>query len=287
MVSILFIGNFIFLNLFLTVLLDAFEKENEKLKQELEKKEEAEEIVVEEPKIDQEEPKINLQEFLKMHGDESPKGKRGAIKDFKDKLLIENASNLTFAASNEEMMNSFLTNLFEDFNNSKSLLIFSENDLIRAYCMKVASHSVFRKMSKLLIILQIILITVQSYQDQETLYTNYLNFFIFSFFAFEAVCKIIATGFLLDNEAYLRSYGNIINFGAVFGFYSQFLYFGQNPTFKVVFSIIQTFVPLRILETNKNLKKIVLSFWQSLEEIMNVVVALLLVWFIIKIIYFK
>ena len=269
-VSIIFIGNFIFLNLFLTVLLDAFEKEMQKLQLELEKKEEIEEPIMEDPKT-------QLQEFLRINMDESPRGKRQAVKEIQDQHVIEHISNMMSPAE-KERNNSFLTNLFQDFNNSKSLLIFAESDVIREICIKIKEHPLFRRICQFFIIMQIVLTTAESFQNGPSYFSNLFYFIIYGFFVTEAICRIIASGLILESEAYLRSYGNIINFGAVFGFYSKLLYYGSNPTFNMAFSIIQTFVPLRILETSKNLRKIILSFRQSLEEIANIVIALMVVW---------
>ena len=272
-VSIIFLGNFIFLNLFLAVLLDAFEKENTRLKLELEN-----DNIYNINEIDDEEPVAednNYRKFMHVALDDSPRAKKTLFTE-KESVIINNVNG--FIQQDESFMNS----IFQEFNNNKSLLIFGSQDALRLIAIKIVSHEVFHKICQGFVIFQVFLTVLLSFQLKNE-FTIYLNIGMYIFFSVEAILKIISKGLLMETDAYLLSYSNFINFVAVIGFYLKTIYFAEDSIVAVIFSIFQACVPLRILETNKKLRKIVLSFWQSLEEIANVVIALLLVWFIISI----
>ncbi len=256
-VSIIFLGNFIFLNLFLTVLLDAFENENQRLKLEVEKKSEGEEI-------DQNnDNSLKLQNFRRI--------------DLGENSLTKERSEINFSDMKE--INSFFeSSLFQEFNTDRSLLIFAPKDFIRVCATKMSKHQFFYKVCQFFIIFQIILTIVGSFGNENEVSFIFLNGFVYGFFSIEAILKIISKGLLFEDDTYLRSYSNCLNFCAVMGFYSKIVYH-KSSLLCMIFSILQAIIPLRILETNKKLNKIAMSFWQSLEEMVNVVVALLLVWF--------
>lgn len=265
-ISILLLGNFIFLNLFLTVLLDSFENENQLLKQEM---------LVDEENSNISEPTKTIENFLRGgFDDDSPRKKREA--GFIDNKII-NQINLMTLTKRE----SFFSNLLHELTNNKSLFCFGNDDTIRIYSTKISAHNYFRKLSKFIIINQIILNIIQSYY-LENYVIVILNCLIYIFFTIEGLLKIISKGFLLENDAYLRSFSNIINFSAVFSYYINFYYYGKSSSLNVIFAIFHSMMPLRLFETSKKLKKIVMSLWQSLDEIANVVLALLIVWYTIK-----
>lgn len=257
-VSILLIGNFIFLNLFLTVLIDAFESESQLLKQQF--------IEVVEDPVNQKD--LTVENFLRGMDDESPRRKRVGLNE--TNILTQ------FAEINNEKRNSLFGGYLQELTKNKSLFCFATDDPFRMYMMRMAFHPYFKKLSRIFILLQIILTIYNSFE--ESLFLEIMKLLIYIFFTIEAFIKIISKGLFLNIGSYLRSFSNMINFCATLSFYFSFYYAKKSMSLDLIFTIFQAMVPLRLFETNKKLKKIVLSLWQSLDEIANVILALLIVW---------
>ena len=245
-VSIIFLGNFVFFNLFLTVILDKFELEKEKLQLEIEK-------------IDKSPKSNNMLESKRL-----------------------SSFRMSVVSLNEFSMSStmnFIPSVAKTAIPSLVSFYFFNRDFSKKYCVKFRDSPFCKKMCSSFILLHMICTILDSYQFQYNFPLTVLHFFIYCFFFIEAICKIIASGLIFQKNSYLRSYANIINIIALHGFFLNIFYTGDNKTFILFFSIFQHVVPLRILESSKSLNKIVLSIWHSLEEIGNVIIALFVVWF--------
>ena len=248
-VSIIFLGNFVFFNLFLTVILDKFGLEKEKLQLEIEKIE-----VFKPPKSD----------------DNMLDSKR--LSSFRMSVVSQNEFSMLGTMN---IIPSVSRNILP----SLTSFYFSKRDFLKNYCIKFRDSPSCKKICHSCILLHMVCTILDSYHFQFNFPLFVLHLFIYCFFFIEAICKIIASGLIFKKNSYLRSYANIINVIALHGFCLNLFYTGNNKTFILFFSIFQHVVPLRILESSKSLNKIVLSIWYSLEEIGNVIIALFVVWF--------
>lgn len=223
-VSLIFIGNFIFLNMFLTVLLDTFENElSKKNKNAIEENDEKEEV------------------------DDYIRKKSGLI-------------GITY-----------------------------ENEKLKIVCRKIIKSKIYASIYYLFIVLNTFFYLITSFfknsdsPDDVNSVVDKLKIVLYSFYSFEAIVTIIANGFLFTPNAYLKNYSNKINLIALTGFYFKFFYRESESLGYFVASIFEMLVPLRIFRENKNLKHLLDAILKSLDQIFNVVITLLIVWFEINI----
>jgi len=199
LVSWIFIGNYIFLNLFLAVILDEFT--GQEVEEELEELEEEEEFGGTTMGVTTMDGKTtnylktmsrnsSLAKSWTSHGngtdDASMRSHRHAEKE---QYVI--ACNRTF------------------------YLISKENPL-RVFCLRIIQHDWFEKVILFVIVVSSIKLAIDTYISDDTgiivEISDYFDLFLNIFFALEALVKIISLGFLFDRGSYLRDVWNILDF---------------------------------------------------------------------------
>ena len=189
LISWFFIGNFVFLNLFLAILLDGFTREHSSE----ENDEEDEEDEVEEEIINEKnsKPKKNKNTETMIEG------------DFDEDFINRN--------ENEKKDDNSKEIICEE-----SLYFFSKSNPIRIICVRIAQHNNFENFILFNIILSSLKLIILTYYD-ENVQKNSITFIILDYyfniiFAIESLIKIIAFGFFLDENSYLRESWSVLDF---------------------------------------------------------------------------
>lgn len=169
----------------------------------------------------------------------------------------------------------------------RSLLLFHDNGYLRELAKNTLASEMNVKIIHFLIFLAMVNVTLKSY-DFETenniklkSVVEVFDYLAYTFFIFEVNLKIIANGFIFGEKAFLKDFYNLINLLGVFGFLIiKSGCFDDNSSIIYHFAyFFKTLLPLRIFEHYHKLEVLALSLKQSLDQILNVAQALLIVWF--------
>ena len=97
-------------------------------------------------------------------------------------------------------------------------------------------------------------------------------------FIFECILKVIALGFAMDNESYLRDSWNGLDFFiVVISVVDMSLSSTDIPALKVL-RLLRMIRPLRVISHNAELKMIVAALFESVGSIINVSFVVLIIW---------
>lgn len=169
----------------------------------------------------------------------------------------------------------------------RSLLIFSLENPIRKMATKIITHPQFDNISLLLVAISTVALAIDNpLNPPESTFVfilSWLDMVLTGLFVFEVAVKTIALGFLMDKDAYLRNSWNVIDF--VITILAAFSLSEGSTRFKFV-KTLRTFRalrPLRMINRNPGLKLVVSSLIASIPQIMNVIVVCLLVFIIFSI----
>ena len=247
--TLIIIGNFIVLNLFITIMLFGFESmvitENEESK-----------IIADDKNgniitkylankvnnfdLNNSENSEYEEQSHKSNNDEYSSNDSNYNNNWKNNF---NNASLRLAISKElindskeisNLKNQLITDFFDD-----SLFFFSRNSKIRQICKTIVENYYFLNVFYFMILISAFIISLDTFfEDGNEFhnYANYIKYVLNSFFTFEVVCKIISLGFIFGKSSYLREFLNIIDFLAIFGFY--FYFFTSDsvyPVLRVIF----------------------------------------------------
>ena len=177
-----------------------------------------------------------------------------------------------------------------------SIFIFPQTNKFRIFCMKLIINKWFDRF----ILIVILLSTARLVAD--TFVKGF--YFVFAFeivdaifniiFLFEAVFKVTAMGFVLDEGSYLRDNWNkidiIIVFCSIFDFQNLFTkYIGSGAStsslqFLKVLRLLRTLRPLRFISHNIQLKLIITSIFDSILPIVTALFIVIVVYYIFSIV---
>jgi len=186
--------------------------------------------------------------------------------------------------------------LFKRNECENSLYLFAQTNKYRRFCMKLIINKWFDRFILVIILLSTARLII------DTFFRGY--FFVFAFeivdaifniiFLFEAVFKVSAMGFVLDEGSYLRDNWNkidiIIVFCSIFDFQNLFTkYIGSGAStsslqFLKVLRLLRTLRPLRFISHNIQLKLIITSIFDSILPIVTALFIVLVVYYIFSIV---
>ena len=186
--------------------------------------------------------------------------------------------------------------LFKKNECENSLYIFAQTNTLRIFCMKLIINKWFDRF----ILIIILLSTARLIAD--TFVKGY--FFVFAFeivdavfniiFLLEALFKVCAMGFILDEGSYLRDNWNridiIIVICSIFDFQNLFTkYIGNGGSssslqFLKVLRLLRTLRPLRFISHNMQLKLIITSLFESILPICTALFIVLVIFYIFSIV---
>ena len=209
-----------------------------------------------------------------------------------------NTSNNKILSKIEKNMKEWqkVNKLFKKNECENSIYIFSQTNKFRIFCMKLIINKWFDRF----ILIIILLSTARLIAD--TFVKGY--FFVFAFemvdavfnvvFLLEAVAKVIALGFVLDEGSYLRDNWNkidiIIVICSIFDFQNLFTkYVGDGAStsslqFLKVLKLLRTLRPLRFISHNMQLKLIITSLFESILPICTALFIVIVMFYIFSIV---
>jgi hypothetical protein len=303
LISWIFIGNFVLLNLFLAILLDSFIEEDEEEKKELKEQnqlnginegatnDEGDELYDLKDK-EGEELLTAIKHQIKYdlgHGDDDKDGKKFVKKNRKKK--DENANLLdesiditpeTLAKKESEIKPSKV--LYDGVECEKSFFLVPKSNPLRIWIYKLTEMRGFEFFILIIIIFSSLKLIVDTYLLNEpsdsplVMISNYLDFFFTVFFALESLFKAIASGLIMERGSYLRESWNQLDFFIVVTSTTDMIFSDINlPVIKIL-RLLRTLRPLRFISHNSGIKIVVVALIQSIGHIMNVAIVVLLVW---------
>lgn len=171
---------------------------------------------------------------------------------------------------------------------TRSLYIFSRDNLIRKLATKVILHPNFDAFSFAMTTISSIGVALDSpLNEPGSILVNVLSWVdlaITAFFVIEVMVKVIALGFFMDKNSYLRSSWNVMDF--IITVIAGFSSFNRGSQFKLLktLRIFRALRPLRMINRNPGLKLVVNSLIASIPGIVNVIVVCVLIFTIFSII---
>ena len=186
--------------------------------------------------------------------------------------------------------------LFKKNECERALYILPQTNKFRMFCLKLMNYKWFDRF----ILIMILASTARLILD--TIISGYLSVLTFDIldvvfnliFFFEALIKVVALGFVLDEGSYLRDNWNkidiIIVICSIFDFVSLFQKYtagNQNNSslqFLKVLRLLRTLRPLRFISHNIQLKLIIISLFDSILPIINALLIVIVVYYIFSIV---
>ena len=225
--SLIFLGNFVILNLFIALMLEGFENLDS---YETEKKEEIEneiyQTLFKNIHPDEFESKSNSNYLKKSTGFYTfiNQRKKDSFEN-SNSIILEDISDFDSECENAyTKLKTFhtkiikqidLENLIKEYN-SKSLLFFSKNSNLRMFCTELIDHTIFDIFVNFFIICSLIILSLETFNEGFFFKKpKFLNIFVLitnSGFCLESLIKIISFGFIFEKKAYLRDPINFIEF---------------------------------------------------------------------------
>ena len=209
------IGNFLLLNLFITILLESFTIY-------LEEKEEKDSKF-----LDNE-----VEEIMDFKKDVLKKIDEGLVQSviIKRQIAQENELNLPkiITLSNKKIIENTEVMLMK-IKCEKSLFIFSKSNILRKIALIIKNNKLFKKTMNLVLFLSILELALETFDNdfnkwKRTAFFNFLFFLKFLnclLFSIEALINIISLGFYFEKNTYLTDKWNILNLFLLISDYSQ------------------------------------------------------------------
>ena len=202
LLSIVILGNYVFLNLFLGVLLEGFSEKQQ---------------YIEEEENNQFDENIHMR---KLKREKEQKEKENLENNKLDETVLRLDSEDWEDIIINDIRNSKIYNIYNGIECEESIWIFPKNSFIRALSAKIIFHQLFELLIMFLIFCNSIKLGLDTYVDTNSTtilanVSNNFDIFFNSCFTLEAVLKIIVFGFFFDSGSYLRSYWNILDFSIV------------------------------------------------------------------------
>ena len=265
LISWIFLGNYVFLNLILAILLEAFSKEWDNQRNHLDDDDDFEDIEEKE-------------------------------REREKKELIEKEQEARFKAMEpEELDMEILAKtktrrekpLFEGVSCSQSMFLLSKTNAFRKMCYITVHSNAFENFILFLIILSSLKLAIDTYlPDNNADVTNastYIDNIFNSLFTLECVMKVISVGFCFDEGSYLRDNWNRLDFIIVCSSLVDMSVASINLPFIKILRLLRTLRPLRFISHNINMKVVVTALMESAGPIANVSIVVLLIFLMFSI----
>lgn len=262
------LGNYILLNLFLAILLDAFTSE-----------EEVEEIAPDtNPATAASFNSVYSRRRSSLFGDLDEKNKKKreqTIRIIEELPEVNSDSNIILP---DHLVDS---HRFDKIPCEYSFCMFSKNSPIRVLCNKLNNNSKFEVVILTLISLSSLKLVIETYTDkyaEPSDIPTYFDIILTLCFFIEFLIKSINTGFAFDKGTYIKDYWNIIDFAIVILSITDLLVAAVSISFLKIFRLFRTLRPLRFISHNISMKIVVNALLESIVAIMNVVLVSLIIW---------
>lgn len=298
----IFIGNYIFLNLFLAILLDGFEssdalQEIEEIEEEQKELEYIHGRLLEDLKTKQaretaekleSEKKVNMIIEPEKYAEEEQIKKRSSCYYIVRNNDEDHESLSDHLDLKKNIDASFNTNQakpdpFEGVTCYKTFYYFKKSHWFRLFCARVCSHPKFETVVLILIILSSIKLVVGTYYREDVLEAsnpllfkiqNYIDIFFNAAFTLESVLKIMRNGFVVADTSYLRDSWSILDFIIVATSLIDMSLESVNLPILRVIRLLRTLRPLRFISQNQNMRIVVNGLLKSMVAILNVLIVI-------------
>lgn len=177
--------------------------------------------------------------------------------------------NFNIAVSGND--NSLLSRNEEKFAND-SMWIFSSTNKFRVLIQKIISYKIFHKFILICILLNCICLIFETIPKLRSINT-YSNHIFIVIFTLECIMKIIAYGFILDDNTYLRDPWNILDFVVVVT--ALISYFPSINAQLLALRIFRLLRPLKAMSSLPRMRIFISSLLNSLIDLTNVLLMLL------------
>ena len=269
----IFIGNFVLLNLFLAILLDAFSAISK----------EKDEIAPAK--------KLPIKCTTKMPVPAIPLASRKRNSQLIDLMAhAERQHSDSFDEIREQLRR---TTSIEDpwvgIEEEKSCFLFGKTSPVRLFALKLTQSSHFELMVLICIFLncgELVWETTIINEDAHSLKMNIsrgFNIFFTTMFSLEAAFRSVAQGFVLSEGAYLRDMWNVADFLIAIVSIVELNFVDVNLSYVKVIRAMRTIRALRMISRNVSMKLVVQSLLQSILAIFNAALVLAIIWVIFAI----
>lgn len=248
-ISWIILGNYVFLNLFLAILLDSFSEVSNDSK--------------------------NEGSILLANSSKKKKNREEKMR------IIENMNS---ESDDDEFVTTIierkpaLQNIFQ----GKSYFIFSENNAFRKFCIMIYTSKHFEIFILILISITSLKLAFDTYLTSFSIQVQDISSKLDMAFTFlflgEFVIKSVSLGLVLGKKSYLHDYWNYIDFVIVVVSIIDFSISSINISQIKIVRLLRTLRPLRYISHNLSMKIVVTALLESLMAIMNVAVVLVIIW---------
>ena len=227
LLSWIFLGNFMLLNLFLAILLDSFVEEDEA---DIQKKKSPEEIKEDEIEnkfifmsrkgedliLDYSDLALSNNKNNKSKGGGFVKQKKKKLKN--DKLLDESFEFEDITIKKKTEVKKIKKEDYVGVECERSFYIFHKNNIFRKIIYRMTNHILFENVVLVVIILSSLKLAFDTYIINEPsnsttkVISIRVDLFVTIFFILEALTKCISFGFIQDDGSYLRESWNQLDF---------------------------------------------------------------------------
>lgn len=302
----IFLGNFILLNLFLAILLDAFLEEEEdsmggseeieKIKQQKQTK-----AALRQKKRDQDKLTIRTVGQKKkeksamaklLMGDENYESED--LEDLDEEQIIQIFKQQGIIKQTKDEQKEIKLYVGPPpIECQMSLYIFSKENRFRQLSYRLIKHPAWDNTIIVLIILSSLKLALDTYLydlDEDDIINKVSNIAddIFNYaFIIELSLKVIAMGLFMDGGSYLRESWNQLDFfiviSSIIDMTLQAISDGQSIGFVKILRLLRVLRPLRMISRNPDLKLMVSALMESVGHIMNVLVVIGIIYMIFSI----
>ena len=296
-VSLTIIGNYIFLNLFLAILLDNFAGISGD-----DEEEEAEEGQGEEGAAGAElegaqgvaaagaiaSNKVAPESAVEQEGDkETVDGSAQAPTELGNETPSQSKksrSQSTGFAALKGAEEPKKPSKYEQMMEGNSLFIFSPENPFRQAMARIVGDDMFEYFIIFLILFSMVTLAMDRPGlpvDSEEARFIYICDIVFTvLFTIEMLMKVVALGFVLGEKAYLKDPWNWIDFVVVLAAYVQFIPNADQYTWLKALRTIRALRPLRMVSRSPGMKVVVLALFQAIPAVANVLLVCMLFYLI-------
>lgn len=294
----IFIGNFILLNLFLAILLDAFLEDDEGLSaEELEElrrkriKKKLHKKMLQERKL----VKMDIQELKALtrpapswvlFGEKPPSEED--LEDLDEEQIVGLLKEIKILKKGKEELARI--KMYVGMECQSSFFVFSQENWFRSLCYKAIKHGMWETVVLTLISLSSFKLFYDTFflEDKRVNLRSQISGYAddaFNYlFIIEMVTKLIAMGVVMDEGSYLRDTWNQMDFFIVTSSIADMALVGSDLKALKILRMLRTLRPLRFLTHNVGLKLIVNALIGSVGGIVNVMLVIGVVFLIFAII---
>ena len=189
-----------------------------------------------------------------------------------------------------------INRLFRKNECENAFYVLSQTNKFRIFCLKLMNNKWFDRFILIMILLSTLRLILDTFFSGYifVLIFDYVDAFFNAIFMLEAVVKICALGFVLDEGSYLRDNWNkidiIIVVCSIFDFENlieKYLVGKQSNSslqFLKVLRLLRTLRPLRFISHNVQLKLIITSLFDSILPIINALFIVIVVYYMFSIV---